>query len=272
MGRHQHCSFRSVFFFKMNFKQEREHNTNTAESIGFNREHAESFPLKTSDEMKASSITGRSLRRSSIAPAAGFGTQIVDGKRRSQRTRKRNPQQPAEDEAGIQFQLKPKCTFKIPFDDLCGGIIQVILSMVPTARDLFHMSQCSKRLRSLISYEHIVRSAIVGGNNYAARSMDSLVTLINQQLIYVPTPMRMLRIANGRCCELGDQCWGYERRNQSTPKVNVVRNDAGIFVSEKELGMNYCLKETALMFFSRKYNYVYLSLETFVVSFPFCRY
>jgi hypothetical protein len=95
--------------------------------------------------------------------------------------------------------------------------------------------------------------------------------LINQQLIYVPTPMRMLRIANGRCCELGDQCWGYERRNQSTPKVNVVRNDAGIFVSEKELGMNYCLKETALMFFSRKYNYVYLSLETFVVSFPFCR-
>ena len=204
--------------------------------------------------MESSSTTGRNPRtRSSIATAAGFGTQIVDGKRRSQRTRKRDANQQTED--GIDLQInegftravmtvdhprppkkrrKPKCTFKIPFDDLCGGIIQVILSMVPTARDLFHVSQCSKRLRSLITYEHIIRSAIVGGNNYAARSMDSLVNLINQQLIYVPTPMRMLRIANGRCCELGDQCWGYERRNQSTPKVNVVRNDAGIFVSEKE--------------------------------------
>ena len=225
--------------------------------------------------MESSSTTGRNPRtRSSIATAAGFGTQIVDGKRRSQRTRKRDANQQTED--GIDLQMnegftravmtvdhprppkkrrKPKCTFKIPFDDLCGGIIQVILSMVPTARDLFHVSQCSKRLRSLITYEHIIRSAIVGGNNYAARSMDSLMNLINQQLIYVPTPMRMLRIANGKCCELGDQCWGYERRNQSTPKVNVVRNDAGIFVSEKEWGMNYCSEEKAS--FIKKYNYVY---------------
>lgn len=42
--------------------------------------------------------------------------------------------------------------------------------------------------------------------------------------------MRMLRIVNGNCCELGDQCWGYSRRSRTTPKVNVLRNDAGLFI------------------------------------------
>ena len=73
----------------------------------------------------------------------------------------------------------------------------------------------------------------MGGNRYVTRSIDSLVSLADRQLIYVPDPMRMLRIANGNSCELGDQCWGYDRRNGTTPKVNVVRNDAGLFVSEE---------------------------------------
>ena len=62
----------------------------------------------------------------------------------------------------MEILYKKQTDYKIDFDLLCGGIIQIIYGFLSTSRDLFNLSQCGKRLRSLVSYEHVIRSAVFG--------------------------------------------------------------------------------------------------------------
>jgi len=107
-------------------------------------------------------------------------------------------------------QIQKKADFKIPFDDLCGGIIQVIYSMLKDPRDLFNLSQCSIRLRSLVTYDHVIRAAVFHGNQQSASTIRHIVQSVQQQVIFVPTVQRFLRLVNGTCCERGKN-FSFER-------------------------------------------------------------
>ncbi len=196
----------------------------------------------TSTAMRMSCTGGELVLLKDGTRGADLGRCSSGGKLALPRSRKRSsaskasepeqhPSRPLKRSATVEAPTSPAPAFQIPFDDLCGGIVQAILSYLPTPRDLLHMSVCSKQIRNLITYEHIIRVSIVGGNRYVMRSIASMIHLIHQQNIFVPSPMRLLRISNGKRCELGGRCWGYDRATHYTPKVNVVKPDVGLFVS-----------------------------------------
>ncbi len=117
--------------------------------------------------------------------------------------------------------------FRIDFDQFDGLILQTILSFLPSARDLLYMTQCSKRLASLVTYEHIIRASILGP---ITSTILGCIPAIGNNLIYVPSKMRLLRLANGKCCERGSQCSLYNLVEGSNPKVKFA-NSVGLFVS-----------------------------------------
>ena len=134
---------------------------------------------------------------------------FIDGKRRSRRVRDLKTTQikilQVDDPPVVKKKRKLRkhtSNFKIPFDDLCGGIIQVIYSMLNDPRDLYRISQCSKRLRSLVAYEHVVRAAVFG-NKMSSFTMSTMAHLTQHQVIFVPSVQRLLRLVNGTCCERG---------------------------------------------------------------------
>ena len=109
-----------------------------------------------------------------------------------------------EDETAIkhprEILYKKQTDYKIDFDLLCGGIIQIIYGFLSTSRDLFKLSQCSKRLRSLVSYEHVIRSAVFGPRY---QSVENIVARVEARFIFVPSVQRFLRLVNGIRCERG---------------------------------------------------------------------
>jgi len=135
---------------------------------------------------------------------------LIDGKRRSHRLRGVKTAQveflQLEEDSPLmrrKRQRKVKSTFKIPFDDLCGGIIQVIYSMLKDPRDVYNLSQCDQRIRSLVTYEHVVRAAVSHGNQRTTRTITRIVNLVHLQYIFVPSVYRLLRLVNGKSCERG---------------------------------------------------------------------
>ena len=112
-----------------------------------------------------------------------------------------------EDETTIkqprEILYKKQTDYKIDFDLLCGGIIQIIYGFLSTSRDLFNLSQCSKRLRSLVSYEHVIRSAVFGPKNQSFKTAEDIVARVEDRFIFVPSVQRFLRLVNGIRCERG---------------------------------------------------------------------
>jgi len=103
----------------------------------------------------------------------------------------------------MEILYKKQTDYKIDFDLLCGGIIQIIYGFLSTSRDLFNLSQCSKRLRSLVSYEHVIRSAIFGPKNQSFKTAENIVARVEDRFIFVPSVQRFLRLVNGIRCERG---------------------------------------------------------------------
>ena len=69
-------------------------------------------------------------------------------------------------------------------------------------RDLLHLSVVNKSIRGVISND--LRVIILVGMLNGGRSMKSLENLyylMNTRSIYIPNPLRILRIINGRSCE-----------------------------------------------------------------------
>ena len=103
----------------------------------------------------------------------------------------------------MEILYKKQTDYKIDFDLLCGGIIQIIYGFLSTSRALFKLSQCSKRLRSLVSYEHVIRSAVFGPKNESFKTAEDIVTRVADRFIFVPSVQRFLRLVNGTRCERG---------------------------------------------------------------------
>lgn len=99
---------------------------------------------------------------------------------------------------------------------LCeDALAQVLHYLHP--RDLLRMSETSKALREYFTTAIIVTSAMIHGG-HGATTIKELYKLMKDCSIHIPCPMRLLRLINGKRCEV---CF----RN----KVNHVRPKTGVF-------------------------------------------
>jgi hypothetical protein len=59
----------------------------------------------------------------------------------------------------------------------------------------------SKSCRGTISTAAVVRAAVIGGTKELTRSMEELYKLMRANLIHVPSPLRLLRLATRKKCK-----------------------------------------------------------------------
>ena len=68
--------------------------------------------------------------------------------------------------------------------------------------ELYSLSMTSpKFMHRMLKHEYVIRSALLGGDKDAQITMKRLVELIRRGQIFVPSPVRMLRLARGKRCE-----------------------------------------------------------------------
>ena len=79
-------------------------------------------------------------------------------------------------------------------------------------REMFRLAFCSKELMNSITTKMDVRSALLHGG-HAKTTMELLAPLMKSHSIFVPTPLRLLRLVNGKRCE----------RGRCSAKVNHIR-------------------------------------------------
>ena len=82
----------------------------------------------------------------------------------------------------------------VPLDAL--SLIMEFLS----ARQLFNMAFTCKTLRDFVTTEMVVRSALVGRGR-AKETMKAVGNIMSAKAIHVPSPLRLLRLTNGKRCE-----------------------------------------------------------------------
>lgn len=95
--------------------------------------------------------------------------------------------------------------------------LTVVLSFVGP-RSMLALSMTFKTLRNAITTELVVTSAMLHGG-HAKKTVEEIFLLMSKQCIYAPSPLRLLRLVNGKLCE---RC----ERHQ----VNHVRPGYGLFV------------------------------------------
>ena len=133
--------------------------------------------------------------------------------------------------------------------DVSGPPIDLIMSYLDS-RSLYRLGcLTSPALVPCVTMRHAVNSAAAGGG-YGRRSLARLAALVDGGLIRTPSVPRLLRLLNGRWCELGDRCLGRRRRGGREvdasaasasasaaaaalgppSRVNLIRQDFGLFV------------------------------------------
>jgi hypothetical protein len=84
-------------------------------------------------------------------------------------------------------------------------------------KTLYNITMSSKEAMGLLRHEHVVRSALFQGGR-TKTSVERLVPLIERRSIWIPSPIRMIRLVNGKRCE---------RCNKA--RVNFVSESYGTF-------------------------------------------
>lgn len=84
-------------------------------------------------------------------------------------------------------------------------------------RDLLHTAFTCKSLRDMVSTSMVIKSALVHGG-HAKSTMEVLYALTFVYAIHIPSPLRLLRLVNGKVCEF---CLN--------GKVNHARPGIGVF-------------------------------------------
>ena len=67
-------------------------------------------------------------------------------------------------------------------------------------RELYSLVMSHPDYMKRLTYAHVIRSAMLSGG-YASISAKNLVQLVRKRSIFVPSPIRMLRLMNGKRCE-----------------------------------------------------------------------
>lgn len=101
--------------------------------------------------------------------------------------------------------------------DLNEDALSLVMEFL-APKELYKMANTCKALRAAVSTRIVVRSAIMHGGN-AKRTLSELYDLLKKDSIHMPSPLRLLRLVNGKQCEV---C--------VTRKVNHANQGYGIFL------------------------------------------
>mmetsp|Transcript_50160 Transcript_50160/g.150993 ORF Transcript_50160/g.150993 Transcript_50160/m.150993 type:complete len:624 (-) Transcript_50160:56-1927(-) len=115
------------------------------------------------------------------------------------------------------------------FESLCDDIIHLIYEMLGSAKDLFRLSLSSKHLLSLVTPEDVIRASIFQGG-HAQKTITEVTAAVQRRTIYVPSAMRLLRLANGKKCERLEKCKGFNAKRGMPRLVNTIRPNSGLFL------------------------------------------
>mmetsp|Transcript_35725 Transcript_35725/g.86453 ORF Transcript_35725/g.86453 Transcript_35725/m.86453 type:complete len:571 (-) Transcript_35725:2069-3781(-) len=102
-------------------------------------------------------------------------------------------------------------SIELPLDALC--LVMEFLS----PRQLYNLAFSCKTLRGFITTPLVVRSALIHGG-HAKQTMKELYDLMSEQSMHAPSPLRLLRLVNGKRCEFCNTC-----------QVHHVRPELGVF-------------------------------------------
>ena len=75
----------------------------------------------------------------------------------------------------------------------CGGPFDIVLACLDV-RSLLNLTMCRKKFLQQLRYEHVFRSSLC--DDIESWLLISQVDLIEKRAIWVPTPLRMLRLAS----------------------------------------------------------------------------
>jgi len=109
-------------------------------------------------------------------------------------------------------------TTQTTIDIFSEGLVTNAVFSYLDVRELLAVSSTSRWVRARIRHHHVVRAALLHGG-HAKTSMERLVPLIRVRQIWTPSPLRLLRLVNGKRCE---KC--------NAGKVNLVSDDYGVFL------------------------------------------
>ena len=94
--------------------------------------------------------------------------------------------------------------------------------------DLFRLVRTTKEMRSRLTHEHSLTAVLLNADDKfgknAKTTIREVMSLYEKGKIHKPSPMRLLRLANGKRCEVGPPCDTPEAR-----KVVKTRPDWGLF-------------------------------------------
>ena len=122
---------------------------------------------------------------------------------------------------------------KPPFEMLPQEVLQQVMLYMDDARDIYSLSMVgSKHIRSAITSEIVIRSALFGSNVSQSR-ITNLLTAVENYSIHIPSTFRMLRIANATTCERLSKCL---RHNRETKRAVATPTAA----AATKFGMHLC--------------------------------
>jgi len=67
-------------------------------------------------------------------------------------------------------------------------------------RSLYNVALTCKSLREMVTTKMVVQCALIHGG-HAKKTMEELYALMSNHSIHIPSPLRLLRLANGKRCE-----------------------------------------------------------------------
>jgi hypothetical protein len=70
-------------------------------------------------------------------------------------------------------------------------------------RTLFRFAFSTKKFSSIVTHQHVVRSALISGGHAKTRISDVIDFALEMKTIFLPSPIRLLKVANGKTCEPG---------------------------------------------------------------------
>ena len=98
----------------------------------------------------------------------------------------------------------------------------IMLYIMP--RELFDIAFLSNTLSCLVTFDMVIKSALIKGGN-AQTTVSEMFRLVQDGAIYPPSPLRLLRLVNGRVCQICSR----DKKVLEPRKVNHVRKGYGIF-------------------------------------------
>lgn len=69
-------------------------------------------------------------------------------------------------------------------------------------RDLLTIASTSQELSRRVTYSHVLRSSLMRGGPFCKAFLETMFGLCRKGAIFVPSPMRLLRLLNTRRCEM----------------------------------------------------------------------